>query len=102
MIIMTYLYLLINSLISFIKDNLFLLINVSTTESLSASQASQLLESIDDIWESPKYDSASRAMTSLDNYYGFSPIETQEFEYLFDSIFNFFFSRIKRKKRKFY
>lgn len=57
-----------------------------TPESLSVSQANQLRESIDDIWESPKYDSASRAMTSLDHYYGFSPIETQEFEYLFDSI----------------
>jgi hypothetical protein len=31
MIIMSYLYLLINSLISFIKDTLFLLINVSTS-----------------------------------------------------------------------
>lgn len=57
-----------------------------TPKSLSASQANQLRESIDDIWESPKYNSASRAMTSLDHYYGFSPVETKEFEYLFDSI----------------
>ena len=91
-----------------------------TPESLSASQANQLRESIDDIWESPKYDSASRAMTSLDHYYGFSPVETKEFEYLFDSImvswslmfilnlslalwlfFTFFFPELKEKKESF-
>lgn len=58
----------------------------SIEESISPVQANHFLEMIDVNWDSLKADAASRAMTSLDHFYGSSPLESKEFENLFDTV----------------